>query len=83
MKKVSYGSIPWLIVVSLFMTISVSLNGYSIYLMRFITDYGLEKRIDDMFDIARIMIMILGINLVINLIYTNLKSVYLNVFNSK
>lgn len=78
MKKVSYGSIPWLIVVSLFMTISVSLNGYSIYLMRFITDYGLEKRIDDMFDIARIMIMILGINLVINLIYTNLKSVYLN-----
>lgn len=78
MKKVRYGSIPWLVVVTLFMTISVSLNGYSIYLMRFITDYGLEKRIDDMFEIAKIMIVILGINLVINLIYTNLKSVYLN-----
>jgi ABC-type multidrug transport system fused ATPase/permease subunit len=78
MKKVRYGSIPWLVVVTLFMTISVSLNGYSIYLMRFITEYGLEKRIDDMFEIAKIMIVILGINLVINLIYTNLKSVYLN-----
>lgn len=78
MKKVRNGSIPWLVVVTLFMTISVSLNGYSIYLMRFITDYGLEKRIDDMFEIAKIMIVILGINLVINLIYTNLKSVYLN-----
>lgn len=78
MKKVRYGSIPWLVVVTLFMTISVSLNGYSIYLMRFITDYGLEKRIDDMFEIAKIMIVILGINLVINLVYTNLKSVYLN-----
>jgi len=78
MNKVRYGSIPWLIVVTLFMIISVSLNGYSIYLMRFITDYGLEKRLDDMFDVARIMVIILGINLIVNLIYTNLKSVYLN-----
>ncbi|NTW90353.1 MAG: ABC transporter ATP-binding protein, partial [Erysipelotrichaceae bacterium] len=78
MKQVKYGSIPWLILVSLFMTISVSLNGYSVYLMRYITDYGLEKRLDEMFDVAKIMIIILGVNLLINLIYTNLKSIYLN-----
>lgn len=78
MRKVKYGSIPWLIVVSVFMTISVSLNGYSVYLMRYITDYGLEKRLDEMFEVAKTMIIILGISLVINLIYTNLKSVYLN-----
>lgn len=78
MKKVKYGSIPWLIVVTVFMTISVSLNGYSVYLMRYITDYGLEKRLDEMFEVAKTMIIILGISLVINLIYTNLKSIYLN-----
>lgn len=78
MRKVKYGSIPWLIVVSVFMTISVSLNGYSVYLMRYITDYGLEKRLDEMFEVAKTMIIILGISLVINLIYTNLKSIYLN-----
>jgi hypothetical protein len=62
MKQVKYGSIPWLIIVSFFMTISVSLNGYSVYLMRYITDYGLEKRLDEMFDVAKIMIFILGVN---------------------
>lgn len=78
MKQVKYGSIPWLILVTFFMTVSVSLNGYSVYLMRYITDYGLEKRLDEMFDVAKIMIFILGVNLIINLVYTNLKSIYLN-----
>ena len=82
MKQVKYGSIPWLIIVSSFMTISVSLNGYSIYLMRFITDYGLEKRIDEMFDVAKIMIIILGVNLIINLIYTNLNQYISHKSNS-
>lgn len=78
MKKVKYGSIPWLILVTSVMIISVSLSGYTVYLMRFITDYGLEKRLDEMFEVAKIMILILGVNLIVNLIYTNLKSIYLN-----
>lgn len=78
MKKVKYGSILWLILVTSVMIISVSLSGYSVYLMRFITDYGLEKRLDEMFEVAKIMILILGVNLFVNLIYTKLKSIYLN-----
>jgi len=78
MKKYKYGSIPWLIIVSIIMGISVSLNGYSVYLMRFITDYGLEKRLDDMFDVAKIMIVLLGVRLFLGLINTMLKSAYIN-----
>lgn len=78
MKKVKYGSIPWLFAVTIVMIVSVTINGYSVYLMRFITDYGLEKRMDDMFDVAKVMVIILGINFVINIIYTQLKSIYLN-----
>lgn len=78
MKKVKYGSIPWLFAVMIVMIASVTINGYSVYLMRFITDYGLAKRMDDMFDVAKVMVIILGINFVINIIYTQLKSIYLN-----
>lgn len=78
MKKVKYGSIPWLFAVMIVMIVSVTINGYSVYLMRFITDYGLAKRMDDMFDVAKVMVIILGINFVINIIYTQLKSIYLN-----
>jgi ATP-binding cassette, subfamily B, bacterial len=78
MKKYKYGSIPWLIIVSMIMGISVSLNGYSVYLMRFITDYGLEKRLDDMFDVAKIMLVLLGSGLILGLINTMLKSIYIN-----
>ena len=68
MKKVKYGSIPWLFAVTIVMIVSVTINGYSVYLMRFITDYGLAKRMDDMFDVAKVMVIILGINFVINII---------------
>jgi len=78
MKKYKYGSIPLLVIVSILMGISVSLNGYSVYLMRFITDYGLEKRLDDMFDVAKIMFVLLGVRLVLGLINTMLKSTYIN-----
>ena len=78
MKKVKYGSSPWLFAVTIVMIVSVTINGYSVYLMRFITDYGLAKRMDDMFDVAKVMVIILGINFVINIIYTQLKSIYLN-----
>ncbi len=78
MKKVKYGSIPWLFSVTIVMIVSVTINGYSVYLMRFITDYGLAKRMNDMFDVAKVMVIILGINFVINIIYTQLKSIYLN-----
>lgn len=78
MKRYKYGSVPWLFVVSLISGISVSLNGYSVYLMRFITDYGLEKRLDDMFDVAKIILVLLGSRLFLGLINTMLKSVYIN-----
>jgi ABC-type multidrug transport system fused ATPase/permease subunit len=78
MKKYKYGSIPWLMIVSILMGISVSLNGYSVYLMRYITDYGLEKRLDDMFDVAKIMFVLLGVRLVLGLMNTMLKSMYIN-----
>ena len=78
MRRVKYGSIPWLVLATSFMIVSVSLSGYSVYLMRYITDYGLEKSLDEMFEVAKIMIVILGLSLIVNLIYTNIKSIYLN-----
>lgn len=78
MRKHAYGSKPWLIIITLYMVVITALSGYSIYLLRFITDYGLAKQMDALLDVAIQMLIILGILLVLELIGTPLRSIYLS-----
>lgn len=66
MKKVKYGHKPWLAVNALHMALLVSLNGYNIYLIRAITDYGLAKQLDKMLETAMVMLGILVISLILD-----------------
>lgn len=77
MKKVKYGHKPWLAVNALHMALLVSLNGYNIYLIRAITDYGLAKQLDKMLETAMVMLGILVISLILDTFGTLLKSAYI------
>ncbi len=77
MKKVMYGHRGWLALNAINMAVSAALNGWSIYLLRFITDYGLAKELDRMLETATWMVMILLVALVLNGIGTLLKSTYI------
>jgi ATP-binding cassette, subfamily B, bacterial len=77
MKKLHLGHKGWLVVNVLNMIIMVVLNGINIYLLRFITDYGLNKQLDLMLETAQWMMVLLLISLVMDLIGTYLRSQYI------
>lgn len=77
MKKLHLGHQGWLVVNVLNMIIMVVLNGINIYLLRFITDYGLNKQLDLMLETAQWMMVLLLISLVMDLIGTYLRSQYI------
>ena len=78
MRKHAYGSKPWLVIITLYMISITALNGYSIYLLRFITDYGLAREMDKLVDVAIQMLIILALLLILELIGTPLRSLYLS-----
>ena len=78
MRKHAYGSKPWLVIITLYMILITALNGYSIYLLRFITDYGLAREMDKLVDVAIKMLIILALLLILELIGTPLRSLYLS-----
>lgn len=77
MRKVKLGHKPWLLINVLHMATFVSLNGYNIYLIRELTNYGLEKQLDKMLETAFVMLGILVIMLLLDTLGTFLKSAYI------
>lgn len=77
MRKIQLGSKIWLLFSILAMSVGTILNGISIYLLRFVTDYGLAKELDKMLDITKIAILIFIAILFVELITTWVKSMYL------
>jgi ATP-binding cassette, subfamily B, bacterial len=77
MKKVRYGSLYWLTLSALNMALMTSLRGISIYLLRYVTDYGINRQLDKMIETALWMGLILVVNLGLDLLNTWLKSNYI------
>jgi ATP-binding cassette subfamily B protein len=77
MRKLHLGHRGWLAINVLNMIIMVVLNGVNIYLLRFITDYGLSKQLDLMLQTAQLMMILLLVSLVMDLIGTYLRSQYI------
>lgn len=77
MKKLTFGHKGWLAINVLQSAIGASLSGISIYLLRFITDYGLNRQLDDMLRVAQWMAIIIFVRLFISLISTYLRSAYI------
>ncbi len=77
MRKLKFGNIPWLIINTLHTAVFVSLSGWSIYLLKVVTDYGLNRQMDKVVETAQLMMLILLGSLVLDTIGTLLKSKYL------
>lgn len=77
MRKLKLGNIPWLIINVIHTIFFVSLSGWNIYLLKVITDYGLERQMDKVLQTAQLMLMIMLGSLVLDSIGTLLKSKYL------
>lgn len=77
MKKIKYGHTGYLALVSLLLAVENIIGGISIYLLRFITDYGLNGELDRMIGIAKIMIVLLIVLLFISLFTTSIKAIYM------
>lgn len=77
MKKIKYGHTGYLALVSLLLAIENIMGGISIYLLRFIMDYGLDGELDKMIGIARIMIILLIVLLFVSLVTTSIKAIYM------
>jgi ABC-type multidrug transport system fused ATPase/permease subunit len=77
MKKLHLGHRGWLAINVLNMLVMVVLNGANIYLLRFITDFGLSKQLDRMLETAQLMMILLLVSLVMDLLGTYIRSQYI------
>lgn len=77
MRKYRFGNKKSLAIMSVFMLISSILGGASLYALSFITDYAVAGQVDKLLEIAKILLLVIIIELVVNLIASYLKSQYL------
>src|SRR5690554_123495 len=77
MRKIKFGHRGWLAINLLNMSIFTTFNGISIYLLRYITDFGLNRELDKMLQTAQWMVVLLFASLFVSSISTLLKSEYI------
>ena len=77
MKKLHLGHKGWLFLNIIGMVLMTVFNGINIYLLRIITDYGLNKQLDLMLQTAQWIILLLMLGLVVDLVGTYLRSQYI------
>ncbi len=77
MKRVRLGHIPALAIMTIGLAVSSALNGVSIYMLRFITDYGINKDMPRMIETIKILLLVLLVILIVELLNINLKASYL------
>jgi ATP-binding cassette, subfamily B, bacterial len=77
MKKLHLGHKGWLLLNIIGMVLMTVFNGINIYLLRIITDYGLNKQLDLMLQTAQWIILLLMLGLVVDLVGTYIKSQYI------
>lgn len=77
MKKLRFGHKPSLVIVVMTSLLSAIFNGMAIYSLRFITDYGLAKDIDNMLRVGKYLILLLGVIAIFEIVNVNAKSRYL------
>ncbi len=77
MKRVRLGHIPALVIMTIGLAVSSALNGVSIYMLRYITDYGINKDMPRMIETIKILLLVLLVILIVELLNINLKASYL------
>ena len=76
MKKLRIGDIKSLSIASFFILFSAALGGASLYALKFITDSAVAKDLDKLFDISKVLLFVIILELIFNLIKTHYLSVY-------
>lgn len=77
MSKYRFGDKISLIFVSLALLVTAIFGGVTLYALRFITDYAVAGQVDKLIEVSKILLIVLGLELVVNLLASYLKSLYL------
>lgn len=77
MSKYRYGNKKCLIILSISMLVSAIFGGVTLYALSFITDYAVAGEVSKLFEIAKILLVVVILELIVNLVTTYLKSKYL------
>lgn len=77
MRKRHLGHRGWLALNVIAMSVSVTLSGITIYMLGFITDYGINRQLDKMLELAQWMLGILVVMLIVDLITAQLTTNYI------
>lgn len=78
MYKYRLGHKKSLIMVSISSFMSAILAGITLYSLRFITDYAVAGQVSKLIEVSKILLIVLGFELIFNLLESYLKSLYLN-----
>lgn len=78
MDKYRYGDKRLLVMVSISLFATAIFGGLIIYALRFITDYAVAGDLSKLFEISKILLIVLIFELIFNLLSSYLKSLYLN-----
>ena len=78
MHKYRYGHKKSLIILSISSLIAAILSGITLYALSFITDYAVEGEVGKLIEISKLLLIVLGFELIFNLLESYLKALYLN-----
>ncbi len=78
MLKYRYGSKKHLVFLTVSIVLSALVGGASLFAIRFITDAAVSGAVDTLVSISKILLFIIILELVLNLLKTYLKSLYMN-----
>ena len=78
MLKYRYGSKKHLIFLTISILLSALVGGASLFAIRFITDAAVSGAVDKLVDISKLLLIVIVFQLVLNVLKTYLKSLYMN-----
>ena len=76
MYKYRYGDKKFLLIVSIFILATAILGGVTLYSLRFITDYAVAGELGKLLDLSKILLIVLGLELVFSLMASYFKALY-------
>lgn len=77
MRKIQFGNKTWLAFTVLMMAAGSVLSGIGIYLLKYVTDFGLARELDKMVEITKIAVLVFIALLIVEMVTTWVKATYL------
>lgn len=78
LKKYRYGNIKVLIPLLVLLFLTALIEGYSVLIIGRVTDFAVEGQVEKIIYYTKIMLLVLIVNLLVNLILSKVKSLYLS-----